>query len=425
MNIRIIRFLLVVLVAGLIGYFIGVTKVNLAWQNYRPHLTVVNKEPPSIAQTTLNLSLLWDVLSRLENSYYDKSALNPTDLVNGAISGMVAGIGDPYTVFLPKKQNTDFKQGLAGQFEGIGAELGMDDDKQIIVISPIDGSPAQKAGVRAGDAILKVGDESTYGWTLSQAVEKIRGPKGTEILITLAGKNDKKAKELKIVRDTIKVNSVASWVKPVKDIENISSKSAALAPHGSDQIAYIRLSQFGDSTNNEWLSQINKLSTSLSGKENFKGIIFDLRNNPGGYLTEAQFIAGEFLPEGVVVVSQEDGTGEKVSLRVNRNGLLKTPPVIVLINKGSASASEIVAAALSENNRAKLLGETSFGKGTIQSAEDLGEGAGIHITIAKWLTPRDNWIHKKGLKPDIEVQLSDKEPERDIQLEKAIEELVK
>lgn len=423
-NIKIIRLLLIVLVSGLIGYYIGVTKISLQWNNYKPTVTVIGKEPPSSSDTTLDLTLLWEVLSRLQQSYYDKSALKAQDLVNGAISGMVSGIGDPYTVFLPKKQNTDFKQGLAGQFEGIGAELGMEEDKQIIVVAPLDGSPAQKAGIKPSDAIVKVNDESTYGWTLTQAVEKIRGPKGTPVVLTIVGKNDKKPRDVSIVRDTIKVDSVVSWVKQVKDVENIQKKSDVLSTHANDAIAYIRLSQFGDSTNSEWLTQINKLVTTLQNAKNFKGIILDLRNNPGGYLTEAQFIAGEFLPEQTLVVSQEDGRGEKGSLRVNRTGLLKTQPLIVLINKGSASASEIVAAALSENGRATLVGETSFGKGTIQSAEELGDGAGLHITIAKWLTPHDNWVHKKGITPDIEVALIDDQPDRDTQLEKAIEELV-
>lgn len=424
-NIKIIRFLVVILIAGLIGYYIGVTKVSFQWENYRPNVTILSKEPPSSAATTLDLSLLWEVLNRLEESYYDKTSLKAQDLVSGAISGMVSGIGDPYTVFLPKKQNTDFKQGLAGQFEGIGAELGMGEDKQIIVVSPLDGSPALKAGIKPGDAIIKVNGESTYGWTLSQAVDKIRGPKATTVTITLVGKNDKKARDINITRDTIKVNSVTSWVKPVKDIEQIQKKSAIISSSLNDSVAYIRLSQFGDSTNTEWLAQVNKLVTAIQNNKNFKGVILDLRNNPGGYLTEAQFISGEFLPEGVVVVSQEDGKGEKVSLRVNRTGLLKNYPVLVLINKGSASASEIVAAALSENGKAKLLGETSFGKGTIQSAEELGDGAGLHITIAKWLTPNDNWVHKKGITPDIVVELNEKEPDRDTQLEKAVEELVK
>jgi carboxyl-terminal processing protease len=190
------------------------------------------------------------------------------------------------------------------------------------------------------------------------------------------------------------------------------------------KIAYIRLSQFGDQTNKEWTSLVNNLDLQIQQDKSVKGLILDLRNNPGGYLTDAVFIASEFLGVGKTVVLEEGHDNKKTSF-VTRKGLLTKIPLIILINKGSASASEILAAAMTDNNRGILVGETSFGKGTIQMADDLGSGAGLHITIAKWLTPKGIWVNGKGLKPDIEVKPDDKDQGHDAQLEKAVEELIK
>ncbi len=379
------------------------------------------------------MALFWTVLGKINDSYYDKSVINSQKLLNGAIGGMVQSLGDPYTVFLPPVQNTDFKQGLAGQFEGIGAELGIK-DKQIVVIAPLDGMPAKQAGIRAGDAIVKVDDKPTDGLTLAQIVEKIRGPKGTTVTLTILHRDETAPKEIKITRGTIIVKSVEGKVQKIGDIQNIniddkassgSAKDISMLGTKDKQVAYIRLSQFGDNTNKEWVTMTNAVDLQIresNGK--VKGVILDLRNNPGGYLTDATFIASEFLKGGLVVI-QDKGNGEKTNFEVSRKGLLTDIPLVVLINKGSASASEIVAGALRDHMRAKLIGETSFGKGTIQQAEDLGDGAGLHITIAKWLTPNETWIHGKGLTPDIVVALDPKNPDHDTQLEKAVEELIK
>lgn len=421
MRLRILRFILVIFVSALLGYFVGVSKVNFEWNNYKPKLSVINREPPA-SLSTIDFSSFWNVWQKLENSYYDKKAIDPQKLLNGAISGMVSGLGDPYTVYLPPKENTDFKESMAGQFSGIGAELGMK-DKQIIVVAPLDGSPAEKVGIKPGDAILKVGDQLTAGWTLSQAVEKIRGPKGTTIVLTILHKNStEKAKEVKITRDTITVKSVAGWVKKAKDIEAIKLVDKNKT-NPEKYIIYLRLSQFGDNTNQEWLALINKISLEISNKK-VSGVVLDLRNNPGGYLSDATFIASEFIKSGTVVL-QEKGNGEKTKYEVNRKGFLTDLPVMVLINKGSASASEIVAGAVRDHKRGKLVGETSFGKGTIQQAEDLGGGAGLHVTIAKWLTPDSIWVHGKGLEPDFIVAVDQKDQSRDAQLEKAVAELIK
>lgn len=420
-----IRFILAVVIAGLIGYVIGVTKINIAVKNFKPDIQVSSKEPPSSVMQG-DFSQMWQVLDEIEGSFYDKKAIDPQKIINGAISGMVESLDDPYTVYLPPTQNDDFKQGLAGKFEGIGAELGFK-SKQIIVVAPLNGSPAQKAGIKPGDSIVKVDDQVTFGWTLGQAVDKIRGPKGSTVKLSVVHEQGDAPVDINITRDTITVNSLTTYTKKAKDIETIS-KTASKSAIADDKIIYIRLSQFGDSTNSEWLKLSNDASVRLKTEKDIKGIVFDLRNNPGGYLNDAVFIASEFIKDGNVVL-QEDKNGTRTSFPVSGKGLLYDVPLVVLINKGSASASEIVAGALRDHERATLVGETSFGKGTIQQAEDFGGGAGLHVTIAKWLTPNGDWVgngkNGTGLKPDFEVKLDEKDPEHDIQLEKAIEELVK
>jgi carboxyl-terminal processing protease len=432
-RVRTFRLLIIIIIAFLAGYYFGVNKVSFDWKNYKPEVTIISKDPPP-GVSTIDFTQFWTVWQKLQTDYYDKSKLDPQKMLNGAISGMVQSLGDPFTLYLPPVQNTDFKQGLAGQFSGIGAELGTK-VKDVVVISPLDGSPAEKAGIKAGDTILKVDGVSVTGMDLSSVVDKIRGPKGTQVKLLVNHKDTGKQEELTITRDVITVKSVDGWVKKVKDIDDFSSDKSndAFVKILKDQnlsnstVAYIRLSQFGDSTNKDWTALINQLDVKIKQSSNFKGVILDLRNNPGGYLTDAQFIAGEFLPFGATVVEEDDGTGNIKSLNVERNGLLTDDSLklIVLINKGSASASEIVAGALRDDKKTELVGETSFGKGTIQQAEDLGNGSGLHVTIAKWLTPSGIWVNGTGLKPDVSIVLNPKEPSVDTQLEKAVQELLK
>lgn len=429
-KIKLLQFLVLLIIAGCIGYYLGINNVKISWKNYQPSLAVINKEAPA-AKSSIDFSLFWNVWSKLESDYYDKTKLDPTKMLNGAIEGLTSSLGDPYTIYLPPVQNTNFKDGLAGQFSGIGAELGTK-DKQIIVIAPLNGSPAEKAGIKAGDFILKVNSESTADWTLPATVEKIRGPKGTSVALSILHKDSEKPLDVKIIRDTITVKSVFGWVKKIKDINGIQNSSIRQvqdAIQSEDSVAYIRLSQFGDSTNKDWTSIVNDINLKMQADKTIKGLIVDLRNNPGGYLTDAVYISSEFLKQGTPVVLQEV-LGEQTTLSVTRRGLMYEVPLTVLINRGSASASEIVSGALRDNkvngkSRAILIGETSFGKGTIQQADDLGNGAGLHVTVAKWLTPNGTWVHSSGLKPDIEVKLDEKDPSHDSQLEKAILELIK
>lgn len=426
MNSTKVRFIVSISIAVLIGYYIGVSKIALDWNNFKPNIQVSSKEPP-ISEQFGDANRMWAVLNKIESLYYDKSAIKADKVLNGAIAGMVSSLDDPYTIYLPPKQNNDFKQGLAGKFEGIGAELGMK-GKDVIVVAPLDGGPAIKVGIKAGDVILKVNDQSIAGLNITQVVDKIRGPKGTDVKLTVLHKDEKNPADITIKRDTIVVKSLTMWNKKIKDIQGINHKNDKLSQVGDQKIIYIRLSQFGDDTNSEWQKIAATVNSQIKGDTSIKGIVFDLRNNPGGYLNDAVYISSEFVKDGTAVM-QEDKDGKRIPYPVSGKGVLTDVPVVVLINKGSASASEIVAGALHDHNRATLVGEPSFGKGTIQQAEDLGDGAGLHVTIAKWLTPNATWVgngkNGTGLTPDVSVSLDTHDLTHDTQLEKGIEELVK
>jgi len=398
LKIRVFQLFLIIVISLGIGYVLGNYKISAQWKNYKPIIGFANQTPPT-AQN-IDMRLFYDVIGKLNTMYYDKSKIDAKKMETGAISGMVASLGDPYTSFFPPVANTAFKTQMAGEFSGIGAELSLNDQNQIIVMAPIDGSPAQKAGVRSGDLIAKVDGANTSGWTLAQAVEKIRGHKGTKVTISVLHPKEKELKDLTIVRDTIQVKSVTSWIKQFNCTKEGCVPSTGCATCAT--IGYVKISQFGDKTNAEWLEAVNKMMPQINSAKNFKGMILDVRNNPGGYMNDAVYIASEFVKSGAIV-KQQDGNGLIESMDVNRTGVLLDIPLVVLMNRGSASASEIVSGALQDYNRAKLIGEQSFGKGTIQQAVDLDGGGSVHISVGKWLTPKERWVHSKGLTPDISV----------------------
>jgi carboxyl-terminal processing protease len=409
------------LITAGIGYQLGVRHASISLTSDKR--VVINQEAPPSA--TIDFSLFWTVWQKLSSAYIDKTILDPQKMVYGAITGMVNSLGDPYTLFLPPKDNKDFKDELAGDFEGIGAQLDMKDGN-IIVLAPLKGTPAEKAGIKPLDYILKVDGIDTTGWTVAQAVSKIRGPKGTSVKLSILHEKATKPVDLTITRDTITVPSIESWVKPVSDIKEISgiTQTAALSAKGY-KVAYIILSRFGDTTNDDWTRTVSDISTQLRTDPSIKGLIFDLRNNPGGYLESAVYIASEFIKSGTVV-SQVNSDATKQDYPVERMGKFLDIPVVVLINKGSASAAEIVAGALRDYKRATIVGETSFGKGSVQTPEDLPGGAGLHITTGKWLLPKGDSISKKGITPEFVISLPDNvTATTDAQLEKAVEILVK
>lgn len=393
------RIILIILLSFLLGWQLGHRDVQVKLATYKPTISIVNKEPP--AGINVDFKLFWDTWDLVSRSYLDKKAIEPKKLFYGAISGMVSALGDPYTVFLPPEQQKFSKEELNGSFEGVGIELGFNKDKRLVVMAPLPGTPAEKAGIKPADLIVKIDDKDTSNMTLPEAVNNIRGEKGTEVTLTIFRDGDSDTRLFALKRDTIIVKSVAVSFK----VTNSGKK-----------VAVIKLSRFGERTEDEWNGTVSSLLSA-----NSQAVVLDLRNNPGGFLDGAVFIGSEFLNSGDVVL-QENSEGQRITFPVTRTGKLTKIPMIVLINKGSASASEIVAGAIQDRKRGKLVGEKSFGKGTIQEAEDLEEGAGIHITVAKWLTPNGRWVNDtQGLDPDVTISTDKEDSTKDLQLDKAME----
>lgn len=393
------RVILIIILSFLVGWQLGHRDLQIKLLNPRPTVSVINKEPPS--NIKVNFKLFWDTWDLLSRSYLDKKALDSNKLFYGAISGMVAALEDPYTVFLPPEQQKSSKEELNGSFEGVGIQLGFNKDKRLVVIAPLDGTPAKKAGIKPQDIIVKIDDKDTTGMTLPEAVNSIRGPKNTSVDLTIFREGESDTRLFTLIRADIIVKSV-----------EVSYKDTA----SGKKVAVIKLSRFGERTEDEWNEGVSNLLSA-----NSQAIVLDLRNNPGGFLNGAVFIASEFLDGGNVVL-QENSAGERTAFKVTRTGKLIKIPMKVLINKGSASASEIVAGALQDRKRAELIGEKSFGKGTIQEAQDLTGGTGIHITVAKWLTPEGRWVNSmQGLDPDVKIDMDKEDITKDPQLDKAIE----
>ena len=348
----------------------------------------------------VDFSLFWETWKTIEEKYVDREKLNVQEMIYGAISGMIESLEDPYTVFFKPEEAKKFLEDVKGFFEGVGMEIAVKGD-QLQVVAPLEGTPAQKAGLRPGDKILKVDGKSTTDVTIDTAIDWIRGPKGTQVTLTIYREEWGQERDIKITRGVIDIPSL---------------KLEMLA---EDNIAYLRLYHFSEKASYDFREAAIEILASPAQK-----IILDLRNNPGGYLDVAQDIAGWFLEKGQVVAIEDFGEGrEQQEILAEGNAKLLNYPVVILINEGSASGSEILAGALRDNRGVKLIGETSFGKGSVQELTDLREGFSLKVTIAKWLTPKRESITDKGLEPDIKVELSEKDYEegRDPQLDKAIE----
>lgn len=384
---------IIVLIFGvyLLGYSVGHQSLQFE-KGYIPKIESLELGKPK----DIDFSLFWEVWNKLEEKYVGQ--VDKWKIFYGAISGMVQGLGDPYTVFLTPEQSKQFLEEIKGEFEGVGIEIALK-NKKLTVVSPLDDSPAKAAGIRAGDVIDKVDDRETLAMTLDEAVEAIRGKKGTEVNLSIL--RDDKPLEFKIKRALIKIKSVKWEMK--------------------GDVAYLKVSQFLEETSRA----AEKAAGEILAKKP-KGIILDLRNNPGGYLDGAVDLASLFIKEGVIVY-EEEKSGKKEELRAKGNAKLADLPLVVLINAGSASGSEIVAGALQDFKKGILIGEKTFGKGTVQSFERLKDGSTLRITVAKWLTPNGRAINEQGLGPDIEIEMTEEDENagRDPQLERAIKELTK
>ncbi|MDQ0883622.1 carboxyl-terminal processing protease [Peribacillus sp. V2I11] len=322
---------------------------------------------------------LYSTYDTIKDNYYEE--IDQDKLVDGAINGMIKSLDDPYSAYMDKKEASSFHESISSSFEGIGAEIQEQDD-QIMVVSPIKGSPAEKAGVKPNDIILSVDGKSVEGLSSSEAVLKIRGEKGTKVDLSISRAGESEPIELTIKRDTIPIETVYAEML-------------------DDGVAKIQVTSFSEHTVQELKTALEEMS-----KKDMKGLVLDLRGNPGGLLDQAIEMASLFVPNGKVVLQVEERSGKKDVYKSKNDGELKIP-VVVLIDDGSASASEIVAAAVSESADIPLIGVKSFGKGTVQTAQDFEDGSNFKYTAAKWLTPEGNWIHKKGIKPDINVKLPD------------------
>ena len=329
---------------------------------------------------SLDYSSVNQLYQAIKTNYDGK--LTEQQLLDGMKAGLAEATGDPYTEYFNAKDAKDFNAQLQGSFTGVGAELGQDSDKNLIVVAPIDGSPAAKAGLRAQDIIVKIDGKSTAGMSIDDAVKKIRGEKDTKVTLDIF-RNKSESISLTITRADIKVPSVTSKIL-------------------DDNIGYLQITQFSDDT----ASLAQKAAQSFKDN-NVKGVILDMRDNPGGLLDAAVHVSSLWLPEGKTILQEKRGGKVITTYKAEGNDILSGIPTTVLINSGSASAAEITAGALGDNKAATLIGEKSYGKGSVQQIQELQGGAEVKVTVARWYRPNGQNIDKKGIEPDQTVKMTD------------------
>lgn len=355
----------------------------------------------------VDFSLFWKAWETLNVKYVDNKKINQQDLLYGAIKGMINSVGDPYTVFFEPSLNKKFQEEISGSFGGVGIEIGKKDDV-LTVIAPLKNTPAFKAGLQAGDKILKIDTKSTESMTIEEAVGLIRGRRGTKVTLTISTNGN--TKEVELIRDTIQIPTV-EWT---------------LVENGRNKIAYLQIFSFNRIVDSEFNKAASEILNSSANS-----LIIDLRNNPGGLLDSAINLSGWFLDKNQVVVSEVFSDGAKNDFRSSGNGALKDYPTIILVNGGSASASEILAGALRDNKNVRIVGEKTFGKGSVQELVEFSGGSSLKVTTAKWLTPKGVSISEKGIEPDFEIEITDEQresgeieigqPGKDPQLDKALD----
>ena len=360
------------------------------------------ESPTADVRSSVDFSTFWQTWDLLNREYLKADKVTDQEKVYGSIDGLVRSLGDPYSSFFNPVDHQKFQEDIQGNFGGIGAELGIRKE-QLVVIAPLKDTPAMKAGIKAGDLILRIDATSTEAISIDRAVSLIRGPEGTKVTLTLYRTEWEKPKDITVTRGKI--------VVPTLDFEM-----------KKDGVAYIAVRSFNENTNQLFFDAIKKAANADT-----RGIVLDLRDDPGGYLGVAVDLAGWFVPKGTLVVSEESRTERKQEFKAQGTGVLKDIPTVVLINKGSASASEILAGSLRDNRKIFLIGEQSFGKGTVQQLENLKDGSSIKITVAHWVLPSGKILEGNGLVPDIEVKITEEDfkNERDPQLERAIQEVKK
>lgn len=389
-----------IILGGLFGLGIYIGYSN------RPEIekisSVINKNPQ--VETIADFSTFWKVWNTLnEKSIYAKK-VGDQDRVWGAISGLTSSLGDPYTVFFPPKENKSFNEEIAGSFEGIGAEIGMK-DKILTIIAPLKDTPSWKSGVKAGDKIIKINKVNTNNMTVDEAIDLIRGPQGTTVTLTILRLKENETRDLVVTRERIQIPTIDTELR-------------------SDGIFVIKFYSFSENSASLFRDALIKFIDSKSSR-----LILDLRGNPGGYLDSAVNIGSWFINEGDVILSEDSLNGSKSKIYRSHGPRLFNDKLsfVVLIDGGSASASEILAGALSEHGIATLVGEKTFGKGSVQELIKITDDTSLKVTVANWYTPNGVSISLQGLSPDIEVPLTQKdfEAKKDPQMDKAVEILLK
>ena len=321
--------------------------------------------------------IFWEAWGLVEREFLDRTALDHQKMIYGAVRGMLAALNDPYTVFLDPAHRQISDSELRGSFDGIGVQVDLREGR-LTIVSPLEGSPGERAGLRPGDVIVEVNGESVADRSLMDVVLLIRGPRGTSVRLTVQREGAPEPLYFEIVREEIKLESVR-WQML------------------GDQVAYVRVASFSDSTPEEVRTALQEAL-----EQQPRALVLDLRNNPGGYLHSAIEVASEFLSSGVVLY-QEQADGSRQTYQVKPGGIATELPMAVLVNKGSASAAEIVAGAIQAHGRAPLIGEQTYGKGTVQNIHQLADNSSIRITFARWLTPSEQPINGHGLTPDVVV----------------------
>lgn len=394
---------LVVLGSFLGGLFIGRgTSSNAGVTEIDGETKVLHKY--SDRSSEVDFGLFWEVWDKIDSKFILKP-INYEKAFHGAIKGLVESLDDPYSVYMDPEETRQFTEQLNGEFGGIGAELTLEDGLPKIV-SVIPGTPAQKSGIQVDDIIVRINEEEAFGLSLFESVSKIRGEKGTDVTLGVAREGSDAPLSITVTRDIINVPSVESEIKQDEEGKNI---------------LYISINTFADKTFSELENAIN-----ANLDQNPEGVILDLRGNSGGLLDQSVLVAGEFMQKDQIVAIQEFSDGAQKEFKTGNGNRLKDLPLIVLVNKGSASASEILAGALRDNRGVKLYGAQTFGKGTVQEFIRLKGDSSLRISIAKWLTPNGTDINKEGLAVDVQVERSreDIEAEQDPQLDKALEDVL-
>lgn len=397
---KIYAFALVILAVFIFGLAMGKSTSTQSPKDSQEVLKYTADELKSIFSGTdgVDVKLFSEVWNIIHTDYLDKSQVNDKDLFYGALTGMVNSLGDPHSMFFDPKLTKEFSQELDGSFYGIGAEIGRKNG-WLVIVAPLADTPADKAGLKAGDKIIEIDGKDTSDLSVDGAVSLIRGDKGKAVVLTVFSKNDEAPRKVSIVRDKIDIPSVVYTLE--------------------DNIALVKLTNFNDDTDERFAKAAQQII-----RDNPKGIILDMRNNPGGYLTTAVTIASHWLEPGQVVVRETFSDKRKDNdYKAENVTSLSQFKTVVLVNEGSASASEILAGALQDYGLAKVVGMTSFGKGSVQELVPLSDNSSVKITVARWLTPNGRTIEGQGIVPDEEVDLTldDYNNDRDPQLDKAKE----